>query len=430
MKQPPGPGDWHTFWLLRRGPLRSFPSVLQTLVARYGDLVAFRVPWRQFYIVNDPELIKEVLVHRQHEFSKSHGIAAMRLLLGEGLLTSEPPLHRQMRRIVQPAFHASRIAGYARQMVDLAQRFETSPDGDTFDMHAAMMELTLGIATTTLFGVDARGAARSVGDSLRKIMEVFPLAIGPLAPIRRRLRLPSTRTFDRERAKLDRIVLELIDERRRQTGDRGDVLSMLLGEDDARVRDEVMTLFLAGHETTANALTWAWCLLAQNPAIAERLRAEADAVVAPNGNITELLARLPFTQRVVRETLRLYPPAWIIAREAKIDIDIGGYRLKRGSSVLMSQLLVHRSPRYYIDPERFDPDRWVDSSVPEFAYFPFGGGARRCIGEQFAWVELTLVLATIARRFAFTLDARTRLETQPIVTLRPKYPIWMRSVAR
>jgi cytochrome P450 len=439
MNEPPGPPDWETLWLLRRGPLRSFPRALGQLQAAYGDVVAFRVPWRRFYLVSDPELIKDILVTRQHDFGKSHGIAAMRMLLGEGLLTSEPPLHRQMRRIVQPAFHRTRVESYARTFVERSRAFAPPVDGGSFDMHAAMMELALGIASVTLFGVDASDTAQTVGDALRDIMAVFPLALGPLAPIRRRLRMPSTRRFDRARRQLDGIVMQLIERRRGRAVDTGDVLSMLMSArddesgfapDDAQIRDEVMTLFIAGHETTANALTWTWYLLAQNPSVASEMRAEIDAVMKRGELGFADVELLPYTQRVLRESLRLYPPAWIVAREALCDVEIGGYRLKKGASVLMSQLLVHRSARFYPDPQCFDPDRWIGVQPPQFAYFPFGGGARRCIGEQFALVEMTLALATIAHRYEFELDPSTVAEMLPIVTLRPKHPIRMHAKPR
>ncbi|MGZ3526363.1 MAG: cytochrome P450 [Vulcanimicrobiaceae bacterium] len=438
--EPPGPSMWSSLGLVRGGVFTQLPAFLASLVRRYGDVSAFRVPWRRFVFVNDPQLVKEILVTQQHQFGKSHGFEAMRLLLGEGLLTSEEPLHRQMRRIVQPAFHRERIAAYAGVMSSQATAFAGQLDGSSFDMHAAMTELTLRIATLTLFGVDAGSTAETVSAALHEIMEVFPLALGPLAPLRRRLRTPSQRRFERSSAQLDRIVLGLIEERRREETERSDVLSLLLEErdeesgfapSDLQVRDEVMTLFLAGHETTANALTWTWYLLATHPDVEARLHREIDAVIGARPPGFEDVARLTYTANVLRESLRLYPPAWIIGRRALRDVTVGNYLVRAGTTVLVSPLVMHRTARYFPDPERFDPDRWERNGEPApFAYFPFGGGARRCIGEQFALTESAIVLAAFARSLRFTLDARTIAEPQAMITLRPRYPMWMHALRR
>ena len=436
--EPPGPSMWSTFGLVRGGIFTQLPAFLEDLVHRYGDVSAFRVPWRRFVFFNDPQLVKEILVTQQHAFGKSPGFEAMRLLLGEGLLTSEEPLHRTMRRIVQPAFHRERIAAYAAVMSSQAAAFAAQLDG-SFDMHAAMTGLTLRIASLTLFGVDAGGAAGTVSSALHEIMEVFPLALGPLALLRRRLRAPSHRRFERSSAELDRIVLTLIEERRRERSERNDVLSLLLAErdeesglapSDTQVRDEVMTLFLAGHETTANALTWTWYLLATHPAVEERMHREIETVVGSRSPELADIARLTFTGKVLRESLRLYPPAWIIGRRALRDVVVGNYLVRNGTTVLVSPLVMHRTARYFPEPGRFDPDRWDSVEPAQFVYFPFGGGARRCIGEQFALTESTIVLATLAQLFRFTLDERTIAQPQAMVTLRPRYPMLMHAERR
>lgn len=426
MREPPGPGMLQTYRRLRATPLREFPEFLTELDAQYGSVTAFRVPWRRFYFLNDPAAIKEVLVTQQHAFVKSEGTRAMRELLGEGLVTSEEPLHRRMRRVVQPAFHRERIAGYAQTMADYAQAWRP-PDG-RFDMHAEMMELTLRIASKTLFGVDAGAQADRVGAALHEVVTIFPDVLGPLGAIKRRLPFPATLRFRKARRILDEIVLDLIAQRRASGADDRSALSMLLasrdeetdqGLSDAQVRDEVMTLFVAGHETTANALTWTWYLLARHPAVAGRLRDE--------------LARdlqTPYLDAVLNETLRLYPPAWILGRDAVREVDVQGWRIRKGATVFVSQLVMHRSPRYFTEPERFDPDRWLPApELPQFAYFPFGGGARKCLGDQFAWSEARIELAHLVRQWRFELDPpQQRVTPDPIITLRPRGSVFMRAV--
>lgn len=424
LREPPGPGMWQTYRRLRKTPLGEFPTFLSELQQQYGDVTAFRVPWRRFYFLNDPAAIKDVLVTQQHAFIKSEGTRAMRELLGEGLVTSEDPLHRRMRRIVQPAFHRERIEGYAQTMREYAQAWR-APEG-RFDMHAEMMELTLRIASKTLFGVDAGAQADRVGAALQEVITVFPEVLGPFGAIKRRLPFPSTVRFRNARKVLDAIVLDLIAQRRRSGAQDASALSMLLssrdeetGEalSDAQVRDEVMTLFVAGHETTANALTWTWYLLAKHPDVRDRLRAE--------------LARdpqTPYLDAVLNETLRLYPPAWILGRDALREVAVDGWRIRKGATVFMSQLVLHSSSHYFQEPERFLPERWLQTpDLPQFAYFPFGGGSRKCLGDRFAWTEARIELGHLALRYRFDFDGEAPVAPDPIITLRPRGPVYMRA---
>lgn len=417
---------WQTYRRLRATPLPEFPRFLGELEAQYGSVAAFRVPWRRFYFLNDPAAIKDVLVTQQHAFVKSEGTRAMRELLGEGLVTSEEPLHRRMRRIVQPAFHRERIEAYAQTMQRYASAWRP-PEG-AFDMHAEMMELTLRIASKTLFGVDAGAQADRVGGALHEVVTIFPDVLGPFGAIKRRLPFPATVRFRKARRVLDEIVLELIAQRRTAGGEDHSALSMLLeardeetgaGLSDAQVRDEVMTLFVAGHETTANALTWTWYLLAKHPVVAERLREELRRD-----------PQTPYLDAVLNEVLRLYPPAWILGRDAVREVDVAGWRIRKGATVFVSPLVIHRSERYFRDPQRFEPERWLpEPALPQFAYFPFGGGARKCLGDRFAWTEARIELAGLARRWRFELDPRSELiEADPIITLRPKGSVYMRAV--
>ena len=425
----PGPSRWTTLRGLLPVPFSRFPGFLQGMTACHGHLFAFALPWRSYVFVNEPALVKDILVTQQHAFSKSLGTRVLRLLLGEGLLTSEDPLHRQMRRIVQPAFHRERIAEYARIMERDATQFAERLEPDTcFDAHAAMTELTLRIATQTLFGSDESGSAAAVGNALRLMMGEFPYMLTPLSALRQRLPLPNTRRFWRSREMLDEIIYGLIARRRADGSERGDALSMLLAARDAetgyrpsdqQIRDEIMTLFVAGHETTANALTWALYLLAQSPDVDQRLGAAAQ-----EGDDTYL-------HRVIKEVLRLYPPAWIIGRETLRDVTLmDGSRIPANTTVFLAPLILHRRADYFPDPDRFEPDRWLGNDPPPFAYVPFGGGARRCIGEDFAWNEAATVLKVLLRHRRFVMDGDQKVGIAPLVTLRPNGPVRMRSVTR
>jgi cytochrome P450 len=425
----PGPSRWTTLRRLMPVPFARFPEFLRDMTARYGNLVAFAVPWRSYVFVNEPALVKEILVTQQRAFSKSLGARMLRLLLGDGLLTSEDPLHLRMRRIVQPAFHRERMVEYARIMERDAREFAGRlKPGETFDAHTAMTELTLRITTETLFGSDESDSARIVGDALRLMMKEFPFMLTPLGSLRRRLPLPSTRRFWRARNALDAIIYGLIARRRRDGAQRSDALSLLLAAHDAetgyrpsdeQIRDEIMTLFMAGHETTANALTWALYLLALHPAIDERI---AVAARAGDGE---------YVGRVVKEVLRLYPPAWIIGREALRDVTLAdGSVIPQGTTVFAAPLLMHRRADYFDDPDRFDPDRWLGPDPAPFSYIPFGGGARRCIGEEFAGRETGIVLEELVRHYHFALAPGAPIGVAPLVTLRPDGPVMMVGSAR
>lgn len=425
----PGPGRWETFRGLYPNPIPRFTSFLTEMTARYGNMVAFALPWRRYVFVNDPAVVKDVFVTQQHAFTKSMGARTLKYLLGEGLLTSEYPLHRQMRRIVQPAFHRERVAHYVATMERLSLDFveRLRPD-ETFDVHEAMTEFTLRIATLTLFGSDESGSTQTVTDALRMMMEEFPYMLLPFGRLRSKLPLPSTRRFESARRSLDDIIYDLIARRRRENVDHGDALSMLIAASDTetgyapsdeQIRDEVMTLFMAGHETTANLLTWAFYLLAKHPNVDERL---GEAALAGDRE---------YVMRVVRETLRLYPPAWLIGRETAHDVTlVDGSFVPAKTTVFVSPLLLHRRADVFAEPQRFDPDRWAGFEPPPFSFVPFGGGARRCIGEEFAWYEAAIALAAIARRYRFTMQEGVEVGTLPQVTLRPAGPVPMRAVVR
>jgi cytochrome P450 len=442
--RPPGPTAKEARRFFSRGSLEGTPEFLDYAVRTYGPITQFRLFVQRFWVVAEPDAIREVLVTKNRSFVKSRGAVRLKRLLGEGLLTSEEPLHLRQRRLMQPAFHRERIAQYAAAMVDETQReAATWRNGETVDVSAAMMRMTLAIAARTLFGANVADETDEIRAALTVAMEEFPSSLSPLAEYLELFPFPSVRRFKAARAKLDKVIYRVIAERRASGADTGDLLSMLLlardaeadgsGMTDIQVRDEAMTIFLAGHETTANALTWTLYLLSEHPDVREKLFAEVDARLADRAATADDVATLPYTRMVLTEAMRIYPPAWIMGRRAVEDVEIGGYRVRRNEIVLVSPYVTHREPRFYKEPERFSPERWATPEVqalPKFAYFPFGGGNRLCIGEPFAWMEGVLALATIAQRWRLALVPGTPVALMPSVTLRPKFPMPMVPEAR
>jgi cytochrome P450 len=384
------------------------------------------------YLLSHPDLIESVLVERSRNFTKTKVLKRNPRLLGEGLLTSEGEFWRRQRRLAQPAFHRRRVAAYGEVMAAFAQRsLEGWRSGETIDVHEEMTRLTLEIVAKCLFDADVGAEARDVGSAMKVALEDFS-SQRRLIRIPKSIPTPHNVRFERAARRLDRIVLRIIEERRKGgEDDKGDLLSMLmLAEDesgermtDRQLRDEVMTLFLAGHETTANALSWTFWLLSLNPEAEAALAAELGRVLGGRAPTTEDLPDLPCTERVIKESMRLYPPVWVMGREAIGECEVGGYLMPAGTTALMSQWVVHRDARYHGDPERFEPDRWTagyEEGLPRFAYFPFGGGRRQCIGAGFAMAEARLILATVAQRFRMELASGQRVEPYPSITLRPK----------
>jgi cytochrome P450 len=342
--------------------------------------------------------------------------------------------------MMQPAFHHQRIAGYGEAMVEHAQRLTSAwRDRETRDIAREMTHLTLGIVGRTLFDADVDAEAEEIGEALSTALELFRQTLTlPFFDVLDRLPLPHNRRFEKAKARIDATIYRLIAERRREPGGRNDLLSMLLaasdtegdggGMSDVQVRDEAITIFLAGHETTANALAWTWYLLSQNPEAEARMHAEIDSVLGDRAPGVEDLSRLAYTEMVLAESMRLFPPAWIIGRRAMEPYSIGGFDVPERSIVLASQWVTHRDPRHFPDPERFDPERWrpeAREARPKFSYFPFGGGPRVCIGEGFAWMEGILILAAIGRRWRLLLEAGQSIVPAPGITLRPRDGIRM-----
>lgn len=433
---PPGPRGMPVLGvvpLFRRDPA----GFLQRLAAEYGDVVHFRLMRRHAFLFNHPDHVRELLVTQQGNFMKSRILQRAKLLLGEGLLTSEGEHHLRQRRLAQPAFYRERLQSYAATMAHYALRTrERWQPGIGVDMQAEMMRLTLSIVARALFSADAEGDAAAVGQAMTEIIELFRFMMLPFSEHLDRFPLPHRRRFDRAKQVLEGAVLRIIAERRASGEDNGDLLSTLLAmrdEDgsamtDEQLRDEMMTLFVAGHETTAIALTWIWYLLAQNRDCERRLHAEIDSVLGGRTPAFDDLPNLRYTDMVISEALRLYPPAWAITRISKEPCEIGGVAVPGGSVCIVSQWVLHRDARFFPAPDRFDPDRWrpeLRDSRPRFSYFPFGGGTRVCIGERFAWTEMMLVVATLAQKWRLQRADDTPVEVMPLLTLRPKSPIRM-----
>lgn len=406
-----------------------------------GDLVFLKFPGFDSYMVNKPALIDQVLTREAHHLTKDRFLRDLRALLGDGLLTSEGDFWKRQRRLAQPAFHRERIAGYADAMVE-STRAEIAGwrDGETRDVHEDLMRLTLDIVARTLFSADLDAAsARDVGPALEAIMHRFgnPLLVG--FRTLQNLPLPVNRHAAQAMARLDEIIYGIVRRRREAphgSAARTDLLAMLLearDEDgsamtDRQIRDEVMTVFLAGHETTALALSWTFYALTQAPRARRALDAEVLGVLGARATTMGDLSALPYTDGVVHEALRMYPPAWSIGRETLCDFELQGVTVKKGENLWISPYALHRDPRYFSDPAEFKPERWLDGlarRLPRGTYIPFGGGPRVCIGNVFATMEANLLLATITQRFSLELSPDARVEAFPSITLRPRYGMKM-----
>jgi cytochrome P450 len=420
---------------------------------RYPELVAIRLMGATLYQATHPDVIEQVLVTHSGKFIKDKGLKVYaKPVFGNGLLSSDGDFWLRQRRMAQPAFHRQRIQAYAETMTAFTERALAQwADGQVRDVHADMMHLTLEVVAKTLFSAEADAQVAEIGTCLDVIMERFT-SQGLVAMIEQ----ATGRVIDRKLharyemavRRLDAIVDGVIAERRNPTpspsplaGRGDDLLAMFLeardddgeGMTDAQLRDECKTMFLAGHETTALTLSWTWWLLSLNPDPKIKLREELRRVL--NGRAPTLadLPQLTYTEQVIKESMRLMPPAWSIQREAIEDVQIVGpsgarYLIPQGRDVMMSQYATHRDPRWFADPERFMPERWTPEFVkglPKYAYFPFGGGPRLCIGQQFAMMEAMLMVAMIAQRFDLALAPNQRIEPQPSITMRPKYGLKM-----
>lgn len=430
----------------RRDPLGLLMSGFESC----GDVVRFRLLNRSLYLVAHPRDARRVLLDQASTYDKgTRGFRVLRVFLRNGLLTSEGPQWLRQRRIIQPAFHRERIAGFADTMTAAAGDLVDSwlgASSDTVDVSAAMMRLTLRIVGETLLSTDVSQEADRVGQALHTMLRGANEAIGRVVPVPAWWPTPAHRRQRAAMRTLDDLMLDIISTRRAASETSGamraskdhDLLSMLMaardeetgeGMSDAQLRDEAMTIFLAGHETTAVALGWTWHLLGAHPVVRQQLEQVVDDALGGRPPTMSDLPRLGYVEQVVKESMRLYPPAWVVSRRPKTDDVVGGFRIPAGAIVLTSPYVTHRHPEFWPDPTRFDPDRFHLAHAadrPAFAYLPFGGGPRQCIGNTFAMMELVLVVATIAQRCRLDATATEEIGRDPAITLRPAAPITMR----
>ena len=399
----------------------------------YGDVVRMRFLYLTAYFLYHPDDIEYVLSTNAKNFIKSRSVRSpfFQRLVGNGLLTSEGDFWRRQRRLAQPAFHRQRISGYGDVMVEYTERLiSTWSDGENRDIHQDMMRLTLEIVVRTLFNADVSGDAAKVERALSQIVKPFSSQATLKWILDNRLPTKTHRRFNESAKEIDEIVYRIIAERRASGSDEGDLLSMLLAAHDEdgsqmtnrQLRDEVMTLFLAGHETTALTLSWAWYLLAQNPAAEQKFHAELDEMLAGRLPTAADLSRLKYTEMIAKESMRLYPPAYALGRESIEECEVGGFRVPAKTQIFMFQWAVQRDPRFFDQPNSFYPERWTENfsnTLPKYAYFPFGGGPRACIGNYFAMMEVVLLLATIGQRFRFSLLPEHPVSLLPAMSLRP-----------
>jgi cytochrome P450 len=434
---PPGPkahllvGNLAEF---RKNPLDFFTDCAR----RYGDIAHYRILNVSVFLLNHPDLIEDVLSGDYRNFTKGRIMRANRSMLGNGLILNEGADWLRQRRLIQPAFHRDRIAAYADVMVAFTQRLvDTWQDGEIRDILSEMKRLTLEIIAKTIFDVDVSSQASMVGQALQIFLEEFAAQTASGLLIPERIPTPGNLRLRKAARRMDAMVYRMIQQRRSSGRPHNDLLTLLLEARDERgdrmndqqIRDEVMNILLAGHETTALALVWTWYLLAKNPEVENRLHAELDRVLSGRSPEFTDIPNLPYTDWVLKEALRLYPPVWCLTRVALHDGEIGGYALPAGTSLSVSQWVMHHDPRYFDDPEEFKPQRWennLSKRLPAFVYFPFGGGPRRCIGYPFAMTEAVLIIAALASKFRFSLAPGHPVVPWPSITLNPKNGLKMR----
>ncbi len=439
-KRPPGPRRFTPLkhlMALQHDPIRWFTQLTQ----QHGDFVHLRLGPTDLFLINHPDLVEEVLVKKPRYFSKGRAMRKMMHVLGEGLLTSEGAVHRRQRRLSQPAFHRERVNSYAEMMIGCALKtraqWENQPLDELLDVNSSMKHLTMAVVGKTMLSIDMEGENADLGAVMTDLMDAFNWLVLPGFGLLEQLPVPKMKRSRTARARLNSMIYRLIAERRKDTEDRGDLLSMLLlteDEDggmmsDLQVRDEAMTIFIAGHESQTNALNWVWFLLSQHPEVEAKVHEELDRVLEGRAPTSADYFNLTYTKMVFQETLRMYAPVWTMGRRATSDVHIGGYLVPKGSAVMMSPYVLGRDARFYNHPNIFDPERWRGDAAlsrPKYAYFPFGAGPRLCIGEAFAWMEGVLLVATLAQKFRLKLPKdHPPVEPHPVVTVGPRHGLKM-----
>ena len=439
---PPGFRRNLLWFALRRFRPANPILLFQHLAQEYGDIAHYKIGWNHIVFLNHPDYIREVLVVQNENFIKERTVQRTKMLLGEGMITSEGPQHRSQRQVAQPAFHRQRIPEYARAMVreaaGLGHRWR---HGEQRDMAIDMMQLTLQVVAQTLFATDLREEVDELADAINRIMSLYNfLVMLPAAEWLVHVRPPGLAAFVRARRRIDAVVYRMIAAHRRRNSYGTSLLELMLAASPDRdttgeqsLRDQVITIFLAGYETVANALSWTWYLLSQNPECERRFHDEIDRELQGRLPTFDDVPRLRYVEMILAESVRLYPPAWAMGRYARSDFQLGDFYLPAKTTVLMSQFITHRDARFFPDPLRFDPERFTSEAKArrtKLTYFPFGAGVRQCIGESFAWMEGVLLLATLAQKWKLRLVPGHPVEPEPLITLRPKYGMRMQLEAR
>ncbi|MFN8576357.1 MAG: cytochrome P450 [Candidatus Sericytochromatia bacterium] len=418
----------------RKNPLK----FLEQITDKYGEFVKFKLGPENVILVHDPELIKDVFVTNHHKFIKSRGLQMAKIVLGEGLLTSEHELHTRQRKMIQPSFSAKKINYYSEIMTDFTLKYSNSlKNGDEKDISKEMMSLTLDIVCKALFDTDVEADTKKLQESLEILIAMFDEITNPLYYLLKNTPLPKYKRFYEAKDFVDEIILKMIKERRGNSQDRNDLLSTMLnaqdeddkkGMSDNQIKDETLTLFMAGHETTANLLTWTLYLISQNSRVEANIIKEIEQVVGDRTPNYNDIHNFTYLRKVLTESMRIYPPAWIIGRINTEEHLLNEYHIPKGTIFLSSQYIMHRSSKYYKSPLKFIPERWNDdrkNDIPKYAYFPFGTGPRVCIGEQFAWAEGILILSILLKKWRFVLSKEQKIDVKPLITMRPKYGMKM-----
>ena len=412
-------------------------QLFQHLADEYGGIAHYKIGWHHIVFLNHPDYIREVLVVQNDNFIKERTVRRSKMLLGEGMITAEGVEHRMQRQVAQPAFHRQRIPEYAGVMVREAARMRESwRHGEQRDIARDMMHLTLNVVSETLFATDLRDEVDELADAINRIMGLYNfLVMLPAAEWLVHVRPPGLAAFVKARKRIDAVVFRMIQAHRQRKSDSGSLLDMILAastdgsaESEQSLRDQVITIFLAGYETMANALSWTWYLLSENPECERRFHAEIDRELQGRLPTFDDIPRLRYVEMVLAESMRLYPPAWAMGRYARNDFQLGDFFLPAKTTVLMSQFITHRDARFFPDPMRFDPERFTPEAKmrrTKFTYFPFGAGFRQCIGESFSLMEGVLLLATLGQKWKLSLVPGHRVEPEPLITLRPKYGMKM-----
>ncbi len=436
---PPGPRP-----LIKSENIRAFQrdqlGFFQRLSAEYGPVSSFRLATKRFVLLNEPELVRQLLTKDYAKFRKGRFFEIAKPFLGEGLLRSEGAFHARQRKLIQPLFYRARIQEYGQTMIRCGSQWSEQLTPGTYDLANEMQRLTLKIAGLTLLDTDLEAEASEIGDALKVMLSLFTHVNSPLKKAWSKLPTAKRAEIQGAVSSLDRSILTIINRQRNQGASQPNLIAHLMtlqdemgGLSDAQIRDEAMSLFLAGHETTANALAWTWYLLSQHPRIEACFHQELERVLAGRLPTPEDLNALTYTRQILTESMRIYPPAWILGRRLLEDYRLADYHLPKGTIFILSPYLMHHERRFYSDPEQFRPERWnteFKNALPKFAYYPFGGGPRNCIGEAFAWMEGVLLLATIGQRWRFEALTKQVPQLEPLVTLRPKAGLRLKAVLR